>query len=678
MSIPHAQELVIINNDPSKFRYINKHFNGNVSVDSSVSRSQIKKILNTSGIMMTNQFIRLVSSKFGPESPEYKKASKLPMVNLSSYEPNLQGSDRTRYERLAKDSDVPIVSKSGPTQVASASESKQLQERIGSNPVILEPVIVTEQVVPQLQNVNEELEGALKQMDESKIQAVQEEQKKLAEQLRQQKVDKKPVLTDRSKLELEVQTLAKSHVAVLETADNVQKLESEKSYFNDTRENIMNQLKLTDEKLKKVGLYGMFNDLMELIDKKVVNYDNFNVLASEFTAEVDAREAEMADKKILNEGRTLEEEGTLLEEMGYKSVDEMLKAFPGFDYSDIRRAAETYGPVPSSEQLRQILYDLKHEGETKTKETLSKNRQEFERFRKQNPNMSDMQILLHLENLRKNTQSVAGSVSTFQPSPESPESSEPGLTQEVSQPSQPSEPIGPETIQFGIKQSVSEHQAKYHTSSILFYFGSKTNPDWDTELEKNVFDSGYNSDDIITGIDSIIDRFGSELFVYERKSESLEEFHELIQLQFCLLRNLQRGTRTKMAMVPISSLTGFANKLSGQSQPIDQQRNDLVQPLESDIPESASQVDNQQQIGSQPVNNPVSEQVQLSTNQAIDNIVEKFRNRPYDTFGKPIYNQDIIKQTKVHHYNIIGSNNMKDPVNQYKQAFKLNVSSKKI
>jgi hypothetical protein len=138
-----------------------------------------------------------------------------------------------------------------------------------------------------------------------------------------------------------------------------------------------------------------------------------------------------------------------------------------------------------------------------------------------------------------------------------------------------------DAVNFATSEVKDEHAPKYHLNSILFYFGSTTKPDWDLELEANVYNNAkLKKEEIIKFSDSVIANYGSILFVYIRKSDTIQEFHELIQLQFCYLRNLARGTRTKMAMVPISSLTNFANKLNGGSTN-DQLRNDFVEPLDS-------------------------------------------------------------------------------------------------
>jgi hypothetical protein len=219
-------------------------------------------------------------------------------------------------------------------------------------------------------------------------------------------------------------------------------------------------------------------------------------------------------------------------------------------------------------------------------------------------------------------------------------SSVPQPNQEINPPV-PSQ--GPNATDFAVPEVKDEHAPKYHLDSILFYFGSKTKPDWDFELQENVFNSKLTHVEIVRNIDAIIKNYGSILFVYENKSSSLAEFHELIQLQFCYIRNLSRGSRTKMAMVPISSLTNFANKLNGPTEV----RNDFVQPLEG--ADSVSQADQGNQVGTMPQPEQLGNQVQIPVLQ--NKVVEAYRNRPYGLYGKPVTNpivNDIRFRKPVH------------------------------
>jgi hypothetical protein len=233
-----------------------------------------------------------------------------------------------------------------------------------------------------------------------------------------------------------------------------------------------------------------------------------------------------------------------------------------------------------------------------------------------------------------------------------------------------------------------EHPPKYHLDSILFYFGSTTRPDWDPELENNVFSSGLNKEEIVRNSRAVLEGFGPKLFIFALKTDGkLEEFHELIQLQFCCLRNLARGPRTKNALVPISSLAGFAAKLqapvSSQVEPEPEVRGDFVEPLES-----VSQIggpraqDEDTVLGEAQLQPQVVEseerqgvQVQVTPSQAFKDILDNYRERPFDDHGKPRFNQDIIDQTKIHRGNFIGPNSLKDPCQVYRPAFTIRTKS---
>lgn len=84
---------------------------------------------------------------------------------------------------------------------------------------------------------------------------------------------------------------------------------------------------------------------------------------------------------------------------------------------------------------------------------------------------------------------------------------------------------------------------RYHPKSLLFFFGSKDIPDWDSELYKEVMKASYEKGELVRYMNTIVEGYGDKIFVYKRLSETKEEFNELIQLQFCVMRNLNRGNR---------------------------------------------------------------------------------------------------------------------------------------
>jgi hypothetical protein len=220
-----------------------------------------------------------------------------------------------------------------------------------------------------------------------------------------------------------------------------------------------------------------------------------------------------------------------------------------------------------------------------------------------------------------------------------------------------------------------EHPVKYHPNSILFYFGNIERPDWDTELENNVFSAEMSKEFIIKSMEGIIEEYGSKIYVYERKSDTREEFHELIQLQFCLQRDMARGTRTKSALIPISSLTTFANKLTPREPTVsdgernDGERNDVVlERSDKEIPPD-EQSELPVETSTQTEQPRKSVQVQISEGNAYDKVVEAYRNSVFDRYGKPIFNTAVTDMTKRKEGVFSGPGNVQDPAGLFKPAF---------
>lgn len=214
-----------------------------------------------------------------------------------------------------------------------------------------------------------------------------------------------------------------------------------------------------------------------------------------------------------------------------------------------------------------------------------------------------------------------------------------------------------------VPEVISDRKPKYHLTSIMYYFGSSTNPEWDYELENSVFSSEISRDDMVDAMDAIIDKYGTDILVMERKSDTKNEYHELVQLMFCRMRNMHRGTRQKTAQVPISSLVGFHNKLAGQ------------QMMPQTVGVDADGNERPQSNGSG-LNNlnlkmqQVSPTVKIAQNQAIEQVLEAYRKRPYDERGKPRVNEMVANNMRGHRFNnIVGSASKRDPANLYAKGY---------
>lgn len=214
---------------------------------------------------------------------------------------------------------------------------------------------------------------------------------------------------------------------------------------------------------------------------------------------------------------------------------------------------------------------------------------------------------------------------------------------------------------------VESHPVKYHKNSVLFFFGTIVKPDWDLELESNIFAADMSKEEIVMRLDHLIGVYGDKMGVFKRMSDTKEELNEIMQMQFCLERMMSRGTRTKSALIPLKSLEQFANKLSNKRtvQPTDKQTTEDLGP--------EGQVPDEEQVQNVPAEQTQeSVQIQLKPNEAKDKLAKAYHNSIYDPYGKPVINVDI---KQVNEYKPVGAEiapvNKQNPVDTYKPAFVL-------
>lgn len=194
----------------------------------------------------------------------------------------------------------------------------------------------------------------------------------------------------------------------------------------------------------------------------------------------------------------------------------------------------------------------------------------------------------------------------------------------------------PQTTQYAADQITAKHPPKYHLYSIFLFFGDKELPEWDYELENNIFSSGISEEDAVTFMDDIVEEFGKKIFVKKRMSKSLDELNELTQLEFCWQRNLARGRRSKNALIKVEDIInlGLGNEVQND-QPTDK-------------PEEAN--------GYVPQETQV--QFKKSTDQEISDLVSK---KEYDFNGKYLLDDDVVNQVRTKRvHNNIGPTNMQD------------------
>lgn len=182
----------------------------------------------------------------------------------------------------------------------------------------------------------------------------------------------------------------------------------------------------------------------------------------------------------------------------------------------------------------------------------------------------------------------------------------------------------PKTVapSFGVSTPAAVEKKRYHPESLLYYFGDDQRPEWDLELETNILARSKNSR---AKSEMVLKNYGSIIFISEVKSDTAEEFNELCQLQFCVLRNLARGTRTKSALVPIKTLIDLGNRINGINQQIENTS-------QTEIPTEEIPLSSFPDTGVQ---------VQIELNKARDDVVKAYRERPFGIFGKPLEDSRI-------------------------------------
>jgi len=135
------------------------------------------------------------------------------------------------------------------------------------------------------------------------------------------------------------------------------------------------------------------------------------------------------------------------------------------------------------------------------------------------------------------------------------------------------------------------YKVRYHETSLKLFFQNSSYPAWDHILESNILGLEISKDEIVDMMESVIREFGSKIFVHKRKSETLVELNELVQLQFCILRNLHIGDRSRTAQVKLSDLTNLQRAAAGANQ--EQQNlgdNQTNQPLNRVLDQGPAQI----------------------------------------------------------------------------------------
>lgn len=112
-----------------------------------------------------------------------------------------------------------------------------------------------------------------------------------------------------------------------------------------------------------------------------------------------------------------------------------------------------------------------------------------------------------------------------------------------------------------------QYRPRVHPDVIEIFFGQSSYPEWDPDLEKKLMSMELSEARRIEIMEDVIAEYGTKIFIKARKGSSKEELNELVQLQFCVMRNLQRGPRAKTASVKVSDLVRMQALAAGSGAP---------------------------------------------------------------------------------------------------------------
>jgi len=106
---------------------------------------------------------------------------------------------------------------------------------------------------------------------------------------------------------------------------------------------------------------------------------------------------------------------------------------------------------------------------------------------------------------------------------------------------------------------------RYHPFQLTLFFDDSNVPEWDYELQDKIMNNDMSKNEVIEFMENIIKDFGNKIQVKKYKSNGDKaELNELQQMAFCVMRNLQKGSRYKTANVKLSDLI---NLTTASSQP---------------------------------------------------------------------------------------------------------------
>ena len=128
--------------------------------------------------------------------------------------------------------------------------------------------------------------------------------------------------------------------------------------------------------------------------------------------------------------------------------------------------------------------------------------------------------------------------------------------------------------------------AVYHKAAITIFFNSAENPQWDTDLTKNILSSGISTQEANKIMQDIVDSEGPQILVSEVKSAgTTQELIEILQLHFSLHRQMSKGTRVPTVGIPLGALmSAFNTPATANTPTTDTSSQPIAQAIQPEVP----------------------------------------------------------------------------------------------
>lgn len=296
----------------------------------------------------------------------------------------------------------------------------------------------------------------------------------------------------------------KLNAKVRDNNDISQKIKDKANFINDDEEELNKFLESEEEMTKPIGSVDLLKEMKKLSEPESVD------LNETFMAE------EQVPEQIEQTKESLEQE--------LETSSQQIKHLVDFVMNmDINKRDEF------SEKIRVLEERVR---------TLNK---ELENEYQGIGNLFELELASEINKLSVSVSALANQINA--PNPDDPNIS--------------TDPKEPEPEQVASDTTITGPQKvkRYHPIPLGEFFGSiESDIDWDRELLQTILSSKMTAQEIIESSENVITEFGRKINVLKRKSDTIEEYNELRQMAFCVMRNLQRGSRSKTASMKVSDL----------------------------------------------------------------------------------------------------------------------------